>query len=167
MISDLIGVLMKKIIALAWFIFLGLSMVGYLLIDPTAEKKPFSFLSSERESPGDWLVDEQIKVMKNMVVIKEEDVILSSFADTNSMDPLLDENSNGLEIKPVKEKLKVGDVISYRSEVLGGVVIHRIIEIGYDEQGTYYLVQGDNNNFRDPEKVRFEQIEGVLIGVLY
>lgn len=158
---------MKKIIALAWFLFLGLSLVGYLVVDPGAEKKPFSFLSSERQSPSDWLSDEQIKVMKNMVVIKEENVILSSFADTNSMDPLLDKDASGLEIEPVAGELKVGDIISYRSEVLGGVVIHRIIEMGEDEKGTYYLVQGDNNNFRDPEKVRFEQIEGVLIGVLY
>ena len=122
---------------------------------------------NEKSSPGDWLSDDQIKVLQNMVVIQQEDVILSSFADTNSMDPLLDSGANGLEIKPVRGELEVGDIISYDSDVFDGVVIHRIVEIDSDSLGEYYLDQGDNNGAVDPEKVRFEQIEGVLIGILY
>ena len=128
---------------------------------------PLGFFSSDIASPGDWLKDEDIKVFEDMVVIKQENVILSSFADTNSMDPLLDENANGLEIKPEEGQLKVGDIISYRSEFLGGTVIHRIIAINQDNHGTYYTTQGDNNDVQDPEKIRFGQIEGVLIGILY
>jgi hypothetical protein len=147
--------------------FIGFILVSLLYFEPGL-KRPFSFFSNEKSSPGDWLSDQQIKVLQNMVVIQQEDVILSSFADTNSMDPLLDSEANGLEIKPEKDKLQVGDVISYQSDLLGGTVIHRIVEIGQDEKGTYYYTQGDNNKYiQDPEKVRFEQIEGVLIGVLY
>lgn len=145
---------------------MGFMLVSFLYLEDGL-KKPFSILSSEKDSPGDWINDKQIKVSKNMVVIQQEDVILSSFADTNSMDPFLDADANGLEIKPKKGELEVGDVISYESDILGGVVIHRIVGIGEDSMGEYYLVRGDNNAIDDPEKVRFEQIEGVLIGVLY
>ena len=46
-------------------------------------------------------------------------------------------------------------------------VIHRIAEISNDEQGWYAIVKGDNNEAPDPERVRFEQIKKVLVGVLY
>ncbi len=144
---------------------MGFVLVSFLYFEPEL-KRPFGF-SGERNSPGDWLDDEQIKVLQDMVVIKQKDVILSSFADTNSMDPLLDASAHGLEIKPTRGELEVGDIISYKSDFLGGVVIHRIVEIGGDEEGIFYVAKGDNNINNDPEKIRFEQIEGVLIGVLY
>ena len=157
---------MKKFAMILGVFFLGFVLVSFLYFEPGL-KRPFSLFSGERDSPGDWLEERQIKVMQDKVVIDQENVILSSFADTNSMDPLLDASANGLEIKPKRGELKVGDVISYRSDLLGGVVIHRIVEVGVDAKGEYYFVQGDNNGVQDPEKVRFDQVEGVLIGVLY
>ena len=61
----------------------------------------------------------------------------------------------------------MGDIISYRSSIAGGLVVHRVIGTGVDDQGVFYIVQGDNNPVRDPEKVRFDQIHGVLIGIIY
>lgn len=156
---------MRKFVFLIGICILVFLATSFVYLSPS--RIPLGFFSSEISSPGNWLEDEDIKVFPDMVVIKHEDVILSSFADTNSMDPLLDENANGLEIKPKQDQLKVGDIISYRSEFLGGTVIHRIIAINQDNYGTYYTTQGDNNNVQDPEKIRFDQIEGVLVGILY
>ena len=151
---------------------IGLLVLGFVLTSflyfENDLKRPFGFFTGEKDSPGDWLSDDQIKVFQGRVVINQEDVILSSFANTNSMDPLIDETANGLEIKPDEDKLQVGDIISYRSDFLGGVIIHRIVNIGEDSKGKYYETMGDGNHgVVDPEKIRFDQIEGVLIGVLY
>ncbi|MCK4590027.1 MAG: signal peptidase I [Nanoarchaeota archaeon] len=155
----------RKFIFLIGIIIFAFFVTSFIYLTPN--RIPIGFFNTELSSPSNWLNDEEIKVFENMVVIKHEGVILSSFADTNSMDPLIDENTHGLEIKPKENQLKVGDIISYKSDILGGTIIHRIIEINQDEKGTFYTTQGDNNNIQDPEKIRFEQIEGVLIGILY
>ena len=122
---------------------------------------------TEHPSPSDWIKESQIRVYNHDVILDIQNGIFTSYADTNSMDPLLDETANGIEIHPIKSKLKVGDIISYRSSLVNAVIIHRITTIGEDTQGTYYIVKGDNNNERDPEKVRFEQIEGVVVALIY
>ena len=61
----------------------------------------------------------------------------------------------------------MGDVIVYEPSWDSGLIVHRVISIEEDEQGRYYVVKGDNSEIVDPEKVRFSQIVGVLVGVLY
>lgn len=134
------------------------------------DKTPFSDMSesgTEHPSPSNWVKENQIRVYSQDIVLDIQNGIFTSYADTNSMDPLLDETANGIEIRPIKSKLKVGDIISYRSTLMDAVIIHRIISIGEDKQGTYYIVKGDNNSERDPERVRFEQIEGVVVALIY
>ena len=55
------------------------------------------------------------------------------------------------------DELKVKDPLTYSIE--GTVVTHRIIEIGNDDKGLYFITQGDANNDPDP-KVYPEQIIG-------
>lgn len=125
-----------------------------------------TFSSSEIMSPNDHISEEQIKVYDDRVVLDVDDPVWSSFTDTNSMDPLLDAGANGIEIKPQSPNdIHVGDVISYKSG--NGVVIHRVIEIGSDEEGIFYVVKGDNNPIPDKEKVRFEDVQGILVAVVY
>lgn len=84
------------------------------------------------------------------------------------MDPFLDEGSNGIEIFPDSpEDIKIGDIISYRFNQYDDIIIHRVIEIGEDENGIYYIAKGDNNKYLYSEKIRFDQIRGVLIGIIY
>ena len=87
------------------------------------------------------------------------------------MVPFFDEGSNALQIVPESpEQIEVGDIISYESrrvDLQGVVIIHRVIEKHKDEQGDYFVVKGDNNSQPDPEKVRFNQIRRVLVGVIY
>lgn len=124
--------------------------------------------SIEKASPSDHVKEHQIHVYSDRVYIDQEDIVWSTFTDTNSMDPLLDVGANGLEIVPKSPKeVNVGDVISYRSKYASGIIIHRVIEKGRDGKGIFFIAKGDNNAEKDPEKIRFDQIEGVLVGVIY
>ena len=128
---------------------------------------PTSFFSStELDSPGDWIKEKQIKVYPNQVVINVNQPTWASFTNTNSMDPFIDETSNAIEIKPQSAlDIKVGDVISYQTK--SGIIIHRVVKIEQDKQGLYYLVKGDNNKLTDPTKVRFKEVVGVVVAVIY
>ncbi len=122
----------------------------------------------EKPSPQDWIKEDQIHVYSDKIVIDLSNARWAKFTDTNSMDPVFDAGSNAIQVIPERaEQLGVGDIITYQSKYLKEGVIHRIIEINKDEQGWYAIVKGDNNDAQDPERVRFDQIKKVLVGVLY
>ena len=124
------------------------------------------FGGKELSSPGDWISEDQINVYSNRIVINIKNATWAGFTDTNSMDPFIDASANAIEIIPRSpELIKIGDVISYKTNY--GIIIHRIIEVGEDKEGTYYIVKGDNNRFEDPSKVRFKDIVGVVVAVIY
>jgi len=128
----------------------------------------FDGFSNDRQSPSDWVKENQIHVYQDKIIIDVQGAVWSRFADTNSMDPLLDKGSNGIEIMPDSAgDIKVGDIISYRSKYADGVFIHRVIDKGEDSEGVYFIVKGDNNKYADPGKIRFSQVEGVLVGIIY
>lgn len=125
-----------------------------------------TFSSAEIMSPDDRITEDQIKVYEDHVVLEIDEPIWSSFTDTNSMDPLLDAGANGIEIVPASEDdIHLGDIISYKTE--SGIVVHRVIDIGSDEEGIYYTVKGDNNPLEDNVKVRFEDVQGIVVAVVY
>ncbi len=150
--------------------------LGYLAstaiseLQPSEAEKPKVFTITEsvneKPSPSDWIKPSQIEVYDDKIVINVKDATWASFADTNSMDPVLDESTTGIEIKPASpEQINVGDIIAYKSEY--GVIIHRVAEKGEDEQGVYFVAKGDNNNMQDPKKIRFNEIERVLVALIY
>lgn len=129
---------------------------------------PYQVSGSERASPSDWISEEQISVYKDRIVIRVENASWARYADSNSMDPVLDKGANGLEIVPRSEDdLKVGDIVAYECDWVDGVVVHRIIELGQDNQGWYAITKGDNNHSKDPSRVRFSDIKYVLVGLIY
>ncbi len=124
------------------------------------------FGGKELFSPSDWVKENQIKVYKDKITLDIQDATWASFTNTNSMDPFIDETSHAIEVLPEDaNQINVGDVISYQSSY--GTIIHRVTEKGKDEEGIYFLVKGDNNKFQDPFKVRFSQIKGVVVAVVY
>lgn len=127
------------------------------------------FRTPEMISPSDWIAESQVYVLKDKIIINIKNATWAKFTDTNSMDPLFDVNSNTLEIQPQEPSdLQVGDIISYESRVVqGSTIIHRIVDIKEDSKGLYFIAKGDNNIYNDPERIRFEQIKGVVVGIIY
>ena len=152
----------KIIIVLLILIFLSITVISL-----TDKQIPFNFFSAqELSSPSDWIKEEQIKVFKDKVILDIPGATWAKFTDTNSMDPFIDEDANAIEIAPANaDEIQIGDVISYQTSY--GILIHRVIKKGEDEQGFYYYVKGDNNSIRDPFKVRFEDVQGVVVAVVY
>jgi hypothetical protein len=115
----------------------------------------------------DWIKQNQIHVYGDKVVI---DVNISNWAtyeDTHSMQPTFNSDSNGIEIMPENEnQLKIGDVVCYKN-YLNQSVVHRIVNIGTDKEGKYFIMKGDNIPLPDPYKVRFNQISGVTVIMVY
>ena len=122
----------------------------------------------ERFSPSDFVAEEQIHVYDDRIVLDIEDARWAKFTNTNSMDPFFDTGANGIEVAVTSPgQLHVGDVISFTVEESDRVLIHRIVGFGYDEEGWFAITKGDNNPQPDPIKVRFGNIKGVLVGVIY
>ncbi len=149
-------------------------MLGLIFNDAYSElsslERPLSLFQDgvEKDSPGDWIKEDQIKVYDNQIIIDLKDAEWASFTDTNSMDPVLDEKANAIEIIPKSaDDIHVGDIISYKSDYADGTIIHRVIKIDSDEEGWYCIVKGDNNQSPDPGKIRFNQIKRILVAIIY
>ena len=142
-------------------VFVIMTAVSYNLV-----QQPSVYTSQERYSPQDRISTDQISVMSDKVILQIEKPMWAGFADTNSMDPFIDAGANSIEVKPSNAlDIKEGDVISY---YLGeDILVHRVIMVGEDSEGIFYIVKGDNNSRPDPDPVRFEQVHGVLVAVIY
>ena len=128
----------------------------------------FDFGNEEKDSPQDWVPEKNIHVYRDRVIIEIDDPQWSTFTDTNSMDPVIDQGANAIQLVPKSpEDISVGDIISYESKYTSGTIIHRVVEIGYDDDGWYAIMKGDNNSMKDPGKVRFSQVLRVVIGIIY
>tara|TARA_Y100000310_G_scaffold345823_1_gene470541 strand:- start:2933 stop:3439 length:507 start_codon:yes stop_codon:yes gene_type:complete len=166
----------KVLLALTIFFlgWVGSSLAASITIPPInsgTDEQPFleNILSfaPERPSPSNWIEEHQIHVTKNKVTLDLRDAEWATFTDTNSMDPIIDDGSNAIEIVPERhDQLKVGDIISYESDYAEGTIIHRIVEIG-DDGEWFARLKGDNLDFQDPGKIRFHQIKRVVVGILY
>jgi hypothetical protein len=157
-------------VALGWTahgIYLQYTVDDVKMSQQSTLSKVSNFLNAaELMSPQDRISEDDIFVYDNQVVIDVENPIWSSFTDTNSMDPVLDVGANGIEIIPQSvNDIHVGDIISYKTKA--GVIIHRVVDIRSDEEGLYYVLKGDNNPVPDKERVRFKDIQGILVAVIY
>ena len=74
----------------------------------------------------------------------------------SSMEPKL--HRGDLAVVRERDAYRVGDVVLYDSRDLGTKVLHRIIRV----EGDRFVLQGDNNDFLDPEKPTEAQIVGAL-----
>lgn len=115
--------------------------------------------------PSDHFTNNDILVYEDKVVIKVSGARITNYDSTGSMLPTLDENVNGISVEPENTAaVNVGDIVSFwRDDVL---IVHRVIEKGTDEHGLYFITKGDNAP-TDDGKIRFEEIEHVLVGLVY
>jgi signal peptidase I len=124
----------------------------------------------EKPSPADRIDDSDISVSGNSarINLKNAKWRRRRYIDSNSMDPLIDAGTTTIEIKPkYASEIQVGDIIAYDVEGYDYAFVHRVIKIGNDEDGVYFTTKGDNYWQEDPDKVRFSQIEGIVVGILY
>lgn len=122
--------------------------------------------TKERISPHDIIAESQIVNTRQTVTIHDKNLSLTRYTDTNSMDPVLDNTSTGIERIGVSiEEIEVGDIITFF--YMGQNIAHRVIEKGVDEQGIFVKTKGDNVPIVDGIKIRQEQIKGVLVGIIY
>jgi hypothetical protein len=141
-----------------------LGLVGQALADSIQYP---SGTAIERSGPQDRIAEEDILVFPDRVVIDLPGAQWARFADTNSMDPVIDRGANALQVVPASmDDIEVGDIVSYRHRS-GRIVIHRVIEKNIDERGWYVIVKGDNNPQPDPDRVRFEDITRIVVGIIY
>jgi signal peptidase I len=160
---------MKKIIVLTLIVF----VLGWL--SNTAYSQNFTnnasmFTSNELISPSDWINEEDILIQGNYITINfgNREIGLARYANSGSMDPILDIGANGIEIKPnSEEELQVGDIVTFKPFWSNKLIVHRIIQIGNDDEGWYCVTKGDNNILTDPGKLRYGEIESILAVILY
>lgn len=123
---------------------------------------------NEIEGPRDRIQDSDIKVRGNSVRVDIRNAKYRNYIDSNSMDPLIDIGTNTIEIKPKYPKdIKVGDIIAYDVDGYNYAFVHRVVDIGKDKEGVYFITKGDNFHQEDPNKVRFKDIQGIIVGILY
>jgi len=124
--------------------------------------------TDQKASPSDWIKENQILVFNSQVVLDLKNAEWATFTDTHSMEPVLSARSNAIEVRPKStDEIQVGDIISYKSEYADGIIIHRVIEKNEDDNGVYFILKGDNNPKPDPGKIRFEQIQRVVVAIVY
>ena len=104
-----------------------------------------------------------------LCVTNISDFWTSGFLATHSMEACLDSGMTGLwQEKTAREDIIPGDIISFWSgnESDRHTVAHRVVSVGYDDKGWYAVTKGDNN-WVDDGKVRWFDVEAVLVGVIY
>jgi len=116
-------------------------------------------------TPKDRINESHLKIFSDSISIAIANATISRYAATGSMKPLIGEHAQGIRIVPQSsDEIYVGDIVTFRFE--GSLIVHRVQEISVDELGTYYITQGDSSFWED-EKIRFEDIEYVTVGVLW
>ena len=159
-------IISKLILVISIFLFGFLSSLALTSYLSNGFETPFAYsISSEIKAPSDTIRESQISLTKDKIIIDIEGASLSAYAPTGSMVPLFDEGANGIRIVPESEDdVDVGDIITYKKG--DTLIVHRIIQKGIDNEGTYFIPKGDNNDFAD-EKIRFSDIKYKTIGILY
>ncbi len=148
-------------------------IVRNVLLDFTVTTNEFPYmavispLNTEKISPQDFIQDNQIELYNDKIIINVPNAQISEFANTNSMDPELDDGANGIEVPIECTDVEKGDIIVYSPSWTDNLVVHRVIDIDSDNKGIYFTLKGDNSQIQDPERVRCNQIKSLVIGVLY
>ena len=97
------------------------------------------------------LSNKSFKKVCNQDLSKDYSFVYFNESPTDSMYPAINKSSIAT-IEEVTEntKLEKNDIILFKfPKMFGCLWVHRIIFIGKDDKGTYYITKGDNNWFSD------------------
>jgi len=147
--------------------FLSANFIGfYFVYGAEIPLNLFNLSFGENNSaPFDSVKENQIQVFEDKIVINIKGTSISRYAPTGSMLPVLDKGSNGIRIMPKSEEdIHIGDIITFEQNNM--LIVHRVVQIGTDDKGIYFVTKGDNNNINDG-KIRFENIKYLTVGVIW
>lgn len=93
-----------------------------------------------------------------------------TFVVSNSMEPAISTYAMCIMQKVHPEdigKLAVGDIVVYRERDSDSLIIHRLLEIrpNVDGTGLEYITKGDHNQYQDRYPVTAEQIRGKVVAI--
>ncbi|MBD3249627.1 signal peptidase I [Candidatus Woesearchaeota archaeon] len=154
----------EKLLIIVCAFILGVLVTVF--VQGSESRYAFSEDAVPTESPSDHINDEDLFVFKDRALIEKDNLIWARVKDTHSMEPVLNADSVSLELKPQDTSfINKGDIISFRQG--SKVIIHRVVLTGQDKLGWFCVTKGDNNKEPDPYKVRFDDVKGVVVGILY
>tara|TARA_Y100000294_G_scaffold175122_1_gene194559 strand:+ start:315 stop:989 length:675 start_codon:yes stop_codon:yes gene_type:complete len=148
----------------------GFAVYDKIYINQSVEKEiPKEILmGKEKPSPLDRIKDSDLNLFNNKIIINIKNPKWRKFIDSNSMDPLIDKDTITIEINPKNpDEIHVGDIIAYNTDSSNITIAHRVVYVGNDMQGIYFITKADNYLKNDTDKVRFSQVEGIVVGILY
>ncbi len=158
------NVLFKHLVGIEHLLNLTVNKTTYML-ESNFSSSPFLFPGPL--SPQNRIDESQIRITNRSFSVIVNNPQWSRISDTKSMEPVLMWGANSVGIIP-KDVTDIGegDIISYQ-DVFNDTVIHRVMEVGYDEEGWFAVTKGDSNYYEDPFKVRFSQVRRILIAIIY
>lgn len=134
------------------------------------QEVPFPFItlaSSHKSAPFDRISDSQIYLNNKELILSQSKLSLAHYAPTGSMLPFLTEGHTGIEIPASETEIHIGDIVAYKpifpSDIL---VVHQVVDIRENNGNKCYIMKGFNNLTSDgcvPE----DQLEFVLVGILF
>jgi len=164
---------MKKLAATALtFLLIGVALTGTYFSEFHKPPKPEIHVNASNPAPNVYQtnnidprrynyiqapsINANYTTGSNTVTVENIESLIEVHG--SSMRPTMFTGDKALAVDYTGRELSEGDIIST------GEFVHRI-EADYTETSGYYLTRGDNNEGR--EKVEPEDIESVIIGVLY
>ncbi|MGV8087123.1 MAG: hypothetical protein ACP5N1_05835 [Candidatus Woesearchaeota archaeon] len=147
----------------------GIESNNYTQIELTCQKDYTLIINNEElENLPSRLLPNDIQVYDDRVIITINNSSWAIFKNTSSMLPIINHNTKAIEIKPEKmSDINIGDIVSFVSTTDNEIVVHRVIGKERDSDGYYLITKGDNNQNVDIDKVRFEQVQGVVVMLVY
>ncbi|MFH1212133.1 MAG: signal peptidase I [Candidatus Woesearchaeota archaeon] len=124
--------------------------------------------TKEVPDPMDRISNDQISIGEKTVTLNIQNTEWWHIIDSNSMDPVIDKGSTILTVKPKSDaEIRIGDIIVFKTATSDNNIVHRVINISRDDLGAHYTTKGDNNAGADHEKIRFNDVLAVVVGILY
>jgi len=101
------------------------------------------------------------------IVIEYPNILISGVVGTGSMSPGISSQSMTIGTSAFNPyTLTPGQIIVYR-DTEGKTIIHRIYSVKSTPSGICYEAKGDANFYLDPECIKPEQIQRLILGVLF
>src|SRR3989344_1906037 len=104
---------MRKLLLAVFILGLALGWLLSIQSETIFLESPTGHASKEQPSPADYIQEQELFLTDRQLTIQHANLILTKYTNTNSMDPLLDEHSNGIELPYTGQPLQIGDIISY------------------------------------------------------